>query len=391
MQKTILIIFVGFLISCKPEDSGLFEFKPSTLVLDEITLADIVDDVDYIPLDDKYPLGLIYDKILPVNNLIYLSVLRVGVLVFNMEGKLQRKIGSIGRGPGEYATCSSFAVDENNETVYILDIGNIVKVYSKTGRFLRSFQLNEYGDMIKRIEFFDARLFVSYGWESVDSKYEWIAVDTSGNIVKKKERTVPGFVTNHFVLGYSFKFDNTLSFYNDYTDTVFSILPDLTQVPSFIIAPGKHRLPKSTTSSLEEFSTYMQLQQIFETNHFIIIRYYYSFPVSKFAFVLTDKKSHKSFLTFLESDGDYIIEYSGGIKNDFDGGPAFLPRNYFMMNGREYMVGFINPYMIIGHVKSDKFKNSTARYPEKKIEIEKLANTLKETDNPILVLARLKK
>jgi hypothetical protein len=391
MRNANLIIIFVLLISCKPVDRGLFEFNPSTLVLDEIMLADIVDDMEYIPLESKYPLGLIYDKIVPVNNSIYLSALRVGVLVFNMEGKLQRKIGSIGRGPGEYATCYSFAIDENNETIYILDIGNIVKVYSRTGRFLRSFQLNEYGAMIKTIEFFDARLFVSYGLESVDSKYEWIAVDTSGNVIKKKERTVPGFITGYNGLGYSYKFDNTLSFYNDYTDTVFSILPDLTQKPSFIIAPGKHRLPKSTTSSLEEFSTYMLLQQIFETDQFIIIRYYYSFPVSKFAFVLTDKKSHKSFLTFLESDGDYIIEYSGGIKNDFDGGPAFLPRNYFKMNGREYLVGFQNPYRIINHVKSKEFRNLTSRFPEKKIELDNLANILKETDNPVLVLVRLKK
>jgi len=38
-----------------------------------------------------------------------------------------------------------------------------------------------------------------------------------------------------------------------------------------------------------------------------------------------------------------------------------------------------------------EFKNSSPEYPEKKKELEKLANTLKETDNPVLVLVRLKK
>jgi hypothetical protein len=38
-----------------------------------------------------------------------------------------------------------------------------------------------------------------------------------------------------------------------------------------------------------------------------------------------------------------------------------------------------------------EFKNSAPKYPEKKKELEKLANSLKETDNPVLKLVRLKK
>jgi hypothetical protein len=42
------------------------------------------------------------------------------------------------------------------------------------------------------------------------------------------------------------------------------------------------------------------------------------------------------------------------------------------------------------HVASEAFKKSKPLYPEKKKELEKLANSLKETDNPVLVLVRLK-
>ena len=390
MQKRSLLILIVLLISCKSENKELIKFDPATLILNEITLADIVDDINYIPLEDKYPLGLIYDKIILFNNSIFLSALNAGVLEFTIEGKLQRKIGSIGRGPGEYNLCYSFAIDEITGTIYILDSGNIVKVFSKTGRFLRSFSLNEYGDMIQAIEFFYSGLFISYCLQFENSKYEWIVVDTLGNIIKKKERTLPNFISNTFGLGSIYKFENSLSFWNDFTDTVFSILPDLSQKPSFIIAPGEHRLPKSNISSLEEMSKYMLLQQIFETDRYINIRYYYSFPVSKFALVLIDKNSNKSFLTFLESDEGYITDYTGGIKNDFDGGISFLPRSYFKKKGREFIVGLQNPYKIKNHVSSDEFRNSTPKFPEKKKELEKLANRLKETDNPVMIIIRLK-
>ncbi len=39
---------------------------------------------------------------------------------------------------------------------------------------------------------------------------------------------------------------------------------------------------------------------------------------------------------------------------------------------------------------SEEFRNSKLVYPEKKKELEKIAYSLKETDNPVLVLVRLK-
>jgi hypothetical protein len=43
------------------------------------------------------------------------------------------------------------------------------------------------------------------------------------------------------------------------------------------------------------------------------------------------------------------------------------------------------------HVTFSVFKNSKSKYHEKKKELEKLANSLKETDNLILMMVRLKK
>lgn len=43
------------------------------------------------------------------------------------------------------------------------------------------------------------------------------------------------------------------------------------------------------------------------------------------------------------------------------------------------------------HIKSLEFENSVPKHPGKKKELEKLANNLNETDNPVLVMVRLKK
>jgi hypothetical protein len=51
----------------------------------------------------------------------------------------------------------------------------------------------------------------------------------------------------------------------------------------------------------------------------------------------------------------------------------------------------INSYQIKAHVASNEFKNSVPKFPENKKALEKLAESIKETDNPILIMVRLKK
>ena len=50
------------------------------------------------------------------------------------------------------------------------------------------------------------------------------------------------------------------------------------------------------------------------------------------------------------------------------------------------MVMWINAAELKTHVASDDFKNNVPKYPEKKKKLEELANSLSESDNPVLML-----
>jgi hypothetical protein len=382
MEFKYLFILLLILTSCKSKNNTLFEFDPRNLIENKITLSEIADDISYIPLDSRYPLGLIYDNIEFVNNSIYLSVKDVGILSFNKEGKILRKIGSIGRGPGEFVYNFRFTVDEKTESVYVWDSNNIIKTYSKTGKFLRSFSLKQYGDYINAIKFINFKLFAFYSVEFENSEYKWITVDTLGNLIKKERRKTPAFSCNFGGGDGAYIFRNRISYWNSFIDTVFSILPDLTEEPSYIISPGEHRFPKSKNISPNEMLQYLSFTQIFESDRFLIFRYSYR---GKNDFVLINKEERKSFLTNWEFDG------SGGIHNDLDGGESFLPKAYFTEDGREYMAGLVFPYKLKIIVSSDEFRDFAPKYPEKKKRLEKLADSLNETENPILMLVRLKK
>ena len=77
--------------------------------------------------------------------------------------------------------------------------------------------------------------------------------------------------------------------------------------------------------------------------------------------------------------------------NDLDGGLPITDMDYYVENGVEYITTLIDPFNLKVYTSSDEFKKVIPKYPKKKNDLEKLANELNETDNPIVVFIRLKK
>ena len=109
MKLTYSLLLGLITISCSSTDNSLIEINPEKFTENKITLSDIADDIDYIPLDNSTSIGLIYSYKM-TNNSIYVSVKDIGILEFDREGKLVEKIGKPGRGPGEYYYFMNFDI-----------------------------------------------------------------------------------------------------------------------------------------------------------------------------------------------------------------------------------------------------------------------------------------
>jgi len=194
-----------------------------------------------------------------------------------------------------------------------------------------------------------------------------IVMDTLGNLIKTKDRSNPKFSSGWSGKSGLYYFNNNLYYWNVYNDTVFAITPDLIWKATFLIGKGEYRLPRKELNP-HKLSQYMLIQTIFETNNYIMIRYYLA---DKHLFVIIEKNRWKSFVYNLNN-------YSNkGIINDLDGGPDILP---VTIKDDNTIVALIDALQLKKHVSSDAFINSTPKYPEKK----------KELDNPVLILVRLK-
>ncbi len=386
MKITLIILMSIFLVSCNNSKKELYKFDPNILDEREINLSDIADNILYIPLDNSILMSGVNINYNPVfaNNRIYLCDQNQGILVFSRSGKFLRKIGKKGRGPGEYVYGSPFTVDPESGTVYLDDSNSKIKVYSRSGNFLRSFDLSEYQGSIDVIDFFRNKIFVSFNLQFGDNfKFEWVFLDTLGNIINKKDRSIPIFKSNYLVGGGTFIHDGKLNFWNNFTDTVITFSTDFTIKPNFLMSQGDFRLPKQYVDDpIKRLPEYISFEQILETNRFLIIRY--NFYKGKNSLVLIDKEKNKSFLSYWSFD-DYR-----GLTNDLDGGTRFQPRGYLFENGKEYLVEIKDAIKIKTYVNSDEFKNAKSINPEKKKTFKEIADNLKEIDNPVIIMVRLK-
>jgi hypothetical protein len=392
MKSRYLLFLIFLTFSCKSPDNGLYKIDPRTFVENKITLADIADDIKYIPLDDSIPIGLTYKLLLTDNN-IYLSIKDVGILKYDRFGKLICKVGNRGRGPAEYHYFMDYTVDELTGNVFVLD-RSVIKVYSQTGLFVRDINYNQYlSNMGGDVEIFNSLLFIPDYIQYGNSKFNWVFLDTLGNLVSEKENSVPTFSINMVLPGKVYKFGSNLFYFNALNDTIFSISPDLKHKGAYLFSQGDFRWPIENF----EFSSIMQTYNIFkplrmfETKHLIFLQYSY---LDRSAISLIDKKTKKIFLAYKNDKIAGMVKTRALIVNNLDGGLPLSASpiiNYYVENDSEYLCTLINPFDLKVYLSTDEFKNSVPKNAGKKNELEKLANNLKETDNPVLMLVRLKR
>ncbi len=391
MKKLICCIFMLQLISCKEkmEMNDLFFIDLKKFEPGNISLSDIGDEIEYIPLENQFSIGFIYTYKI-TDNFIYATIKDVGVVKFSKNGKLNRKYGKIGRGPGEYVFCLGFAVDERTGIVYVMDHKmNDIEVYNNNGDHVRNIKLpvDDAGFQLDAIEFFSSSLFMAQSINMGRGDHDWVILDTLGNIITKKANPYPEFKGRLGGMTTLSEFNGNILYWDNFKDTVFHVYPDFTYSPVCVLSKGEHKFPMTTEGYnpidvfFKNISGYMLLQILLETRQFFILKYELNKTMN---LTLINKKSGVS--TTIK-----LTDTENGIDNDLDNGLSFLPEKYFEIENENYLASLIHPYNLKAHIISEEYKSSTPKCPEKKKELERLANSLDENDNPVLMLVKLKK
>jgi len=351
-------------------------------------------DIEYIPLESKEQcmISRIDDIIFGDNY--FLTHFSTNINMFKYDGTFAAKIGTEGRGPNEFIVVHDVDICRNDQNIYLAD-GWQKKfyVYSETGEFIKTFRAPIKAAI--RVPIFAAISFrftedgiLTYNMNAsanVENSYSFI--DTSGDIIKNFPNKYPWILkqksTAIFEENLFYHYNSKLYKKEVYSDTIY-VFENLNFKPHLVIEHGDKLLTTKARSDYEPrilFGKFISQKNLFEFGDYI----YYEFT---YGTIGGGNNTLKGFIGSKKDYTQFLINTEQGLINDLDGGPNILPKT---IKDNNTLVSWIEALKLKKLVASQSFKNSTPKYPEKKKELERLANSLKETDNPVLIMTRLKK
>jgi hypothetical protein len=376
------LMAVSLVSSCRGDkDFEEIIINPLNAIEGEVFLSDFTDDISYIPLDNK----IIFqhpNRIEAAENHILVATYPGSILSFDRSGKLLAEIGSRGRGPGEYQYGMLFSLDSENELVYIYDRHKII-TYTFSGLFISEFSISQFEGNFWDIYYEDGKILLAGTLLFGNSQYDWLILDTLGNLKSYKSSSIEKFKTGYPGISGFFKIKNRLHYWNNFNDTIF-IIQDSLHLSAMSFSPGDYKLPK-TDISIDNIRLYFGLQKIIGAGQYLFLSFFLDNYLQS-GFI----KKGEEILTTIGRTDSYSGFDTPGIYNDIDNGLPFTPFYNHTENNDEYLIGWVHAYKLVNHIESDQFKNSTPKYPEKKKELEELAARLDENDNPVLMLVKLK-
>lgn len=365
-MKYCLILFLFVLLACKQNQKGTVpEINPGRFIDKEMRLSDIADSVMYVSFDTTMVFRSIWHCEY-IDGFILASTVDQ-LLKFDDSGKYIQSVGSLGPGPEEYTRCLQFAVDTEGKRIFVLCNPEVV-VYSLDGRFLKRIKLPDGLDPVY-ILYQDQSLYCfSLVHTTVNqAPYLWGRVDAnSGEPITGKPNTDIKFESDEISLRGNYachSTDGTLLYWNHFNDTIFR-LKDSKESVAYLWSKGNFRItPARMTNKTDAFC--LKPRTILDTRNYLFIGYLQS---QEHNLCLYDKKQ------------DIFFRHPAkDIVNDLDGGVPFSIDDYWFFGGREYL---IRSYPA-SDIKEKLSQSENA-------ELAGWANNLKEEDNDILMLVRLK-
>jgi len=391
MRYVLLLILTAIIIcscgrkSLSPDDViDLFDSPRSEIY----NLSEIATNVEYIPLQttENSLIRFINDIKTFGDNIYILSSSQV--LCFDKEGNYLYNLDKQGRGPEEYTYIYDWDISPENKILIIL-IRNKALFYDVTKEgFVYSKALN-FNDQPSNIDLSpdQKHILCSYGSTNGDEPFRYVLLNLDGDTLKTISNNYNYIKNTKYTFAakfenISFNSNNTLHFKYLLSDTV-STLDQSNNILPYIRfdSHGKQISVEALANFSEDtFSKYLYIGTILETSRYLFYRYYNEKTIYLIAL---DKNTHekKNISTTIAGNQPEFIN------DDITGGVDFEPK--FCIDNILY--SWVNAITLKDHVTSEKFKNSIVKNPEKKEDIQKLADSLDEADNPVLIVVTPKK
>ncbi|MDO9680567.1 MAG: 6-bladed beta-propeller [Bacteroidales bacterium] len=407
-MKFLLVILIVITTSCQrnhenqKNDFRVLDIEGNVGKGRVAKISEIADEVLYIPLETskeclvnepnrgvKYYSGLIY---------IVSSENPQHIKIFDTTGRYIRIFNRFGRGPQEYDYIQRLRIESATKNLLISTPTKLCE-YTPDGNFIRRTLIptvdftDKYG-FREFIKLNDNRFVLSLSINK-KSKYSAIVIDSLSDIkalVKypESEIALQQKIWGNMFNPYMYKFRNQVRIINSNDEYVISLNDEIKPDTAFVFNYGKYKMTANNihyrpsmndnyidrSSLVYESDRYLFMQfnmRGIAKKHFVIY-YEYSSKIKIFpiAYSYFDKKTGEFNFIYQPDKNQF------GFADDIGGGPALWP---IEVSDDGYMICYLNALEFLEYAKSSKASDS----------FKKIANTLKDTDNPVIVRVKLKK
>jgi hypothetical protein len=224
------------------------------------------------------------ESLLVFDGLIYIldSFIAKGVFVFNMDGKFIGKIGSLGKGPGEYTNISDFTIDTVNQELYLLANQRIHK-YTADGTFIKTIFVQNLHKHLYHIQYYNGHLYADAVPHSNQNDEMLLKIDVSnGKILNQYlSSSEYNYSWNKLFKMETSSFKARLSDPPRYAQTFMHQIISLDDIQPYIELKTERTATKEDVdfckkngSSLFQFSKMHTIHNYVEGNSFIFFNFY---------------------------------------------------------------------------------------------------------------------
>ena len=390
MRIFFFIALTVFIYSCSgnaviQQTDSIVKIKEIRLVSNPDSLitkiSEIASDIEYIPLQPSSNTQIrSIDKIISRGNKIYINLVN-DLICFNDKGHFLYQLYGNGK-----------ETDENVVAIYDFDIDSgdtsLIVLY---GNRLLHFKNSEkgfgYRNTLKLGNVSPIKLDFVPGTNKIllsatRMKGSEPSINMLISINKDKLSFKPYYfrsfnsVENRFWDDFvHYQFADTLYFKERFNDTVFLVNPQSNKfIPSFILSS---RLSSTTSENINDpdyFKLLPFVVNIFEVPGYLYYDYSFSSKTHKIFYGKSDNKKYE-----IETENGYLKDdIAGGLDFDLE----------YCSEGKIY--SWTAASDLKKYIESEEFTKAKVLSPTKKDDLRKLANSLKETDNPVLILLTLK-
>mgnify|MGYP000472478704 FL=1 len=434
-HMSLLLIGVFVLLGCSSNKkqepiskSGVpvINLSEDVSTVPSLLLSEAAEKLEIVPLEmtDESVLSDITEMQVTDHNIWIDHGREFYIYRFSRTGKFLNKIGSIGQGPGEYTTYSTFLVDEDKKEVYIIANTNGVLAYDFEGNFKRkivdiqmilqlfSSPYDQY--ILNNQKFFATQNFGLY--RPIDKDSLWSFVSLGDDFQKKKYFKNPAHVgREEQIIANRANMDRMVNYWREYLtsmDTYNAQLtlkyPDTDTIYCYDDATNQ-LLPQYAIFTDEEKGDYEATHLWFKDrkafDYFSIFSYY---PTKDFIYLVGSKGEEVYTYCYNKKDGSVRLQKRQStiterdvpwfsfplrqmkrdfvLDNDLGGGDFTVDSR----SSGKYWIDILEPGGDENWIDIDQIKSSTVIDESKKKELIQVLESATEDSNPILMIATLK-